>query len=481
MIHPRLPRSWSLRSRLVAMSVVLTAIALVITDLSATFALRSYLIGKVDDQLTQVASGPVLRLNDMGLNDQMNDGDMMGSGRRVPSAFSVTLLDPSGKPLRTIGGGVNEKPPSFAGITVQEALRHGAKPWTWHVEGANDHRIISRPLTNNQGVVVVSLSLADANTTLIRTASLIGLVGILVLLLLLVLGRMVIAVGLRPLTKVEETAEAIAAGDLSARIPDESSQTEVGRITRSLNRMLERIEESFKVKEESETRLRRFVADASHELRTPLTAVRGFSELHRQGAITGEVATTDAMRRIEREAVRMSALVEDLLLLARLDQQRPLELETVDLRAIVDEVVEAARVSTPNHPIAYIPPNSAILAQADALRLNQAISNLLVNARTHTPAGTPIAVALIAIDGEAIISVSDQGPGLTEEQAARIFERFYRADASRTRTNGTPEGSGLGLSIVDAVMKAHGGSADVVSRLGEGATFILRLPLLVEE
>ena len=463
------------------MSVVLTAIALVITDLSATFALRSYLIGKVDDQLTQVASGPVLRLNDMGLNDQMNDGDMMGSGRRVPSAFSVTLLDPSGKPLRTIGGGVNEKPPSFAGITVQEALRHGAKPWTWHVEGANDHRIISRPLTNNQGVVVVSLSLADANTTLIRTASLIGLVGILVLLLLLVLGRMVIAVGLRPLTKVEETAEAIAAGDLSARIPDESSQTEVGRITRSLNRMLERIEESFKVKEESETRLRRFVADASHELRTPLTAVRGFSELHRQGAITGEVATTDAMRRIEREAVRMSALVEDLLLLARLDQQRPLELETVDLRAIVDEVVEAARVSTPNHPIAYIPPNSAILAQADALRLNQAISNLLVNARTHTPDGTPIAVALIAIDGEAIISVSDQGPGLTEEQAARIFERFYRADASRTRTNGTPEGSGLGLSIVDAVMKAHGGSADVVSRLGEGATFILRLPLLVEE
>ena len=463
------------------MSVVLTAIALVITDLSATFALRSYLIGKVDDQLTQVASGPVLRLNDMGLNDQMNDGDMMGRGRRVPSAFSVTLLDPSGNPLRTIGGGINEKPPSFAGITVQEALKHGAKPWTWHVEGANDHRIISRPLTNNQGVVVVSLSLADANTTLIRTATLIGLVGILALLLLLILGRMVIAVGLRPLTKVEETAEAIAAGDLSARIPDESSQTEVGRITRSLNRMLERIEESFKVKEESETRLRRFVADASHELRTPLTAVRGFSELHRQGAITGEVATTDAMRRIEREAVRMSALVEDLLLLARLDQQRPLELETVDLRAIVDEVVEAARVSTPNHPIAYIPPNSAILAQADALRLNQAISNLLVNARTHTPDGTPINVSLVAISGEAIISVADQGPGLTEEQAARIFERFYRADASRTRTNGAPEGSGLGLSIVDAVMKAHGGSADVVSRLGEGATFILRLPLLVEE
>ena len=143
MIHPRLPRSWSLRSRLVAMSVVLTAIALVITDLSATFALRSYLIGKVDDQLTQVASGPVLRLNDMGLNDQMNDGDMMGRGRRVPSAFSVTLLDPSGNPLRTIGGGINEKPPSFAGITVQEALKHGAKPWTWHVEGCSTNQNVA--------------------------------------------------------------------------------------------------------------------------------------------------------------------------------------------------------------------------------------------------------------------------------------------------------------------------------------------------
>lgn len=482
MALPRIfsPQQWSLRGRLVATSVALTAVALIIVDISTAVVLRNYLVHKVDDQLRSVAGGPVLHLDQMGPG--MMDGDAdQGRGRRVPSTITVTLLNPDGSVAGTIGGGVNEKAPSFSGLTVKDVTAHRSEPWTWHQDGfAGDHRIITR-LTTTGGIVVVSIALADINNTLVRTGLLLLLLGLVVLALLLLIGRRAVSLGLRPLDNVEKTAAAIASGDLSARLPDESESTEVGRLNAALNQMLSRIEESFDVKTASEDRLRRFVADASHELRTPLTTVRGFAELHRQGAIQGEFATTDAIRRIERESIRMSALVEDLLMLARLDQQRDLELETVDLRSIVDEVVEAAKVSSPQHVITSDMPSGDVLVNADSRRFNQALSNLMVNARTYTPPGTTIHVSLRKVGNEAVVSVHDQGPGLSEEQATRIFERFYRADSSRTRSEGKSEGSGLGLSIVDAVMKAHGGSADVVSKLGEGATFILRLPLLVLE
>ena len=479
MALPRLfsPQQWSLRGRLVATSVALTAVALIIVDVSTAVVLRNYLVHKVDDQLRSVAGGPVPNLGQLGPG--MMDGDSdQGRGRRVPSTITVTLLNPDGTVAGTIGGGVNEKAPSFNGLTVKAVTEHKSEPWTWHQEGfSGDHRVITR-LTTGGGIVVVSIALTDVNNTLVRTGLLLLLLGLVVLVLLLLIGRRAVSLGLRPLDDVEKTAAAIASGDLSARLPDESAATEVGRLNSALNQMLTRIEESFEVKSASESRLRRFVADASHELRTPLTTVRGFAELHRQGAIKGEVATTDAIRRIEREAIRMSALVEDLLMLARLDQQRDLELETVDLRSVVDEVVQAAKVSSPDHEITVELPAEDVLVKADARRFNQALSNLMVNARTHTPVGTPIHVTLRKVGNDALVSVHDQGPGLSEEQAARIFERFYRADSSRSRSEGQSEGSGLGLSIVDAVMKAHGGSADVVSKLGEGATFILRLPLL---
>ena len=482
MALPRIlsPQRWSLRGRLVATSVALTAVALIIVDISTAVVLRNYLVHKVDDQLRSVAGGPVLHLDQMGPG--MMDGDAdQGRGRRVPSTITVTLLNPDGSMAGTIGGGVNEKAPSFNGLTVKDVTAHRSEPWTWHQDGfAGDHRIITR-LTTTGGIVVVSIALADVNNTLVRTGLLLLLLGLVVLALLLLIGRRAVSLGLRPLDNVEKTAAAIASGDLSARLPDESESTEVGRLNAALNQMLSRIEESFDVKTASEDRLRRFVADASHELRTPLTTVRGFAELHRQGAIQGEFATTDAIRRIERESIRMSALVEDLLMLARLDQQRDLELETVDLRSVVDEVVEAAKVSSPQHVITSDMPSGDVLVNADSRRFNQALSNLMVNARTYTPPGTTIHVSLRKVGNEAVVSVHDQGPGLSEEQATRIFERFYRADSSRTRSEGQSEGSGLGLSIVDAVMKAHGGSADVVSKLGEGATFILRLPLLVLE
>ena len=482
MALPRIfsPKRWSLRGRLVATSVALTAVALIVVDVSTAIVLRNYLVHKVDDQLRSVAGGPVLNFDQLRPG-MMDDDTDQGRSRRVPSTITVTLLNADGSIVGSIGGGVNDKAPSFVGLTTKDVNRNNSKPWTWHQEGfAGDHRVITR-LTTAGGIVVVSIALTDVNNTLVRTGLLLLLLGLVVLGLLLLIGRRAVSLGLRPLDNVEKTAAAIASGDLSARLPDESSTTEVGRLNAALNLMLTRIEESFDVKSASEDRLRRFVADASHELRTPLTTVRGFAELHRQGAIQGEAATTDAIRRIERESIRMSALVEDLLMLARLDQQSEMQLETVDLRAVVDEVVEAAKVSSPEHTITVELPVQDVLVNADARRFNQALSNLMANARIYAPAGTSIHVTVRKIGADAVVSVHDQGPGLSEDQAARIFERFYRADSSRTRSEGQSEGSGLGLSIVDAVMKAHGGSADVVSKLGEGATFILRLPLLVLE
>jgi two-component system OmpR family sensor kinase len=235
--------------------------------------------------------------------------------------------------------------------------------------------------------------------------------------------------------------------------------------------MLTRIEESFEVRVESENKLRRFVADASHELRTPLTAIRGFAELHRQGAVVGEDKTKELITRIEKESIRMSSLVEDLLLLARLDQSRELTADPVDLNTLITEVVASARAAGPDHPIEVKLGESEIFVLGDSLRIHQVIANLLANARTHTPTGTKIVITAEQGINETTVSVSDNGPGLSQADQEKIFERFYRADPARVRNS--IEGSGLGLSIVDAVMSAHGGYVSVKSKLGEGSTFTL--------
>lgn len=287
--------------------------------------------------------------------------------------------------------------------------------------------------------------------------------------------RRIIGISLKPLTQVEETAEAFAKGDYTARLPEARGDTEVGKLTWALNQMLSRIEESFEAQKASEDKLRRFVADASHELRTPLTAIRGFAELHRQGAIKGEEKTGELVGRIEQESIRMSTLVEDLLLLARLDQSREMERLPIDLNTLISEAVTSAQAAGPDHPIEMSLPKDEIFLLGDSMRIHQVIANLLANARTHTPAGTEIKVALVADESGITIEVSDYGPGLSKADQKRIFERFYRADPSRVRSRG--EGTGLGLSIVDAVMRAHGGTVSVTSELGHGATFKLFFPI----
>jgi two-component system, OmpR family, sensor kinase len=305
------------------------------------------------------------------------------------------------------------------------------------------------------------------------------LVTVAVLVAITGVGLWFICFGLRPLREIEATAATIAAGDLSQRVERAEPKTEVGRLGLSLNAMLAQIESAFKAREESERRLRRseqrlrrFVADASHELRTPLAAIRAYAELFGRGAAERPQDLARSMSGISRESERMSLLVEDLLLLARLDEGRPLEQEPVDLAQVVGEAVDAARIVDHDRPIDVAVEPATVIGDRD--RLRQVVDNLLANVRSHTPRGSKVAVGLHPVDGRVELSVSDTGPGLSEEQAAQVFERFYRVDGSRARVSG---GVGLGLSIVAAVAQAHGGNAEARTTPGGGATFVVAIPL----
>jgi two-component system OmpR family sensor kinase len=275
--------------------------------------------------------------------------------------------------------------------------------------------------------------------------------------------------GLRPIDEIIGTAERIADGDLSERAPAPKRADEVGHLGTALNTMLDRIEEAVAGKTQSEARTRRFAADASHELRTPLTSIRGYAELYRQGARSPEEVER-AMARIEREAVRMGVLVEDLLLLARLDQGRPLERAPVDLTALVLDSATAARAIEPDRPFQVDVGERPVVVTGDGNRLRQVVDNLLTNVREHTAAGTSVTVALTVGDATATLVVADEGPGMTNEAAARVFDRFWQAEP-------TSRGTGLGLSIVAEIVAAHGGTIDLATAPGEGARFTVVLPI----
>lgn len=489
---------WSLRSRLVVGVVVLSALGFGASDVAARNSLRSFLVNQVDTQLTSVAGGSVLRLDRAGIAPEDNslpststsEGNEGGTStttprsqtttlrplRSVPTSMSVTLLDPHGNILGVIGGDLNtqEIGKYVRGLTPKAVLSHKNLPYTLAASGA-DFRVLARVLPSALGSVVVAQSLDNVDQTVHQLQVLFIFIGLIALLLIALASIKVVNIGLKPLEAVEITAESIAAGNLSARLPEAKPGTEVGRLVGSLNQMLARIEESFAARTASENRLRRFVADASHELRTPLTAIRGFAELHRQGAVKGEKDTNALVQRIEKESIRMGSLVEDLLLLARLDQARQMGRVPVNLNATVTDAVDSARAAGPDHPITVSLAEDALYVLGDSNRIHQVVANLLANARAHTPVGTPIAVTVAQSDDGTTVEVADKGPGLSEADQERIFERFFRADPSRARMR--EEGSGLGLSIVDAVMRAHGGRVSVASKLGEGATFTLFFPV----
>ena len=484
---PRVP----LRVTLVALLVTLVAAALLATGFTATSLLRGYLTHQQDDELEAQALGVA--------SDPRHAAGFCGGEPRYPSTGFVGCIVPDEAQLRVFAGPIDDQgrlpaldrllsavdDPDGEG-TPPQADPDGPRPFTVAAEdGHTSWRMVAVALPNGT-IAVFGSDLAGDEKVIGRLVWIEVIVGLIVLAVLGAAGYVLVRNSLRPLAEVEATARAIAAGDLSRRVPEGDDRTEVGRLSTSLNGMLSRIETAFRAQQASEeqargseNRMRRFVADASHELRTPLTSIRGFAELYRQGAVSSDEDVRRLMERIEAEGARMGLLVEDLLLLARLDQQRPLTFAPVDLAGIAGDAVHDAKAVAPDRPIALHLDESLTdvpVVRGDEGRLRQVVGNLVANALTHTPAGTRVTVTVAEAPDDAgvlLLRVADEGPGMDPADAERAFERFYRADTSRTRAAG---GTGLGLAIVSSLVAAHGGSVGLDTAPGQGAVVTVRLP-----
>jgi two-component system OmpR family sensor kinase len=462
----------SLRRR-VLVGFLAVAAVLVVTNLALSSTFRSFLIDGVDRQLTGVASRPVF-----GGDRGRAPGPPPGESQTFTEYFiAVGDRNATNFALRSSAfADENQPPPRLEQAAVlSHATRRRLPPRAFTApaeRGRGSWRLVAVSNPRGDQVTVVGTSLDEVGATLgrIRLVQLAGTAA--VLLALGVVSWWMLRLGVHPLEDMARTADAIAGGDLSHRVDHPGEKTETGRLGKALNSMLERIEEAFRAREASEARLRRFAADASHELRTPLTSIQGYTELWRAGGLQSEEELAEAMRRMEQEARRMAALVEDLLLLARLDQHRPLERTGVRLDELAADGVRDARAVEPDRSIeASLEP---VVVAGDEMHLRQVVSNLLTNARVHTPAGAAVRVSVAVHEGRARLEVADDGPGMDATTVAKVFERFYRADPSRARTGG---GTGLGLAIVAAVAEAHGGRAVAHSRPGQGSTFVVELPL----
>ncbi|MBT0767468.1 HAMP domain-containing histidine kinase [Kineosporia sp. J2-2] len=468
-----------LRARLVGIMVVLLVSGLALTGFASQYVLKSYLVDKVDSQLNQ----SLAKLSQAASQGQLSSSLSREDWGLSSAALSLSYDNGSGTP--EMRSPANRAEPALTNLTAEQANDLEQEIFSvGSVTGDTQWRVIAaswgNELTGQTGSVQIALPLDDIDDAVNRLRILILMFGIMVTTIFAGLGWLVIRRSFRPLTEVEETAAAIAAGDLSRRVPAHPPTTEVGRLTHSLNGMLAQIESAFRSREASEQRTRRFAADASHELRTPLASIRGFAELYRQGAVSEPEDIARTMSRIEDESRRMGTLVEDLLLLARLDEQRPARSEPVDLAVLAGDASHDARGLAPDRQVRLVGlteghgPEPAVVI-GDDNRLRQVVANLVANAVRHTPAGTPIEVAVGRQQNVAVLEVRDHGEGLTHEHASKVFERFYRVDASRARHQGG--GSGLGLSIVAAVISSHGGRVGVTATPGGGATFRVELPL----
>ena len=459
----------SLRGRLLAGLISLVTIGMLVSDVVMYTALRSFLTDRIDQQLEETV---VPAAQELEVRYNFRHGP---SGRTViPAGTDARLLDGAGRVVAELSGfRERDDPPPDLSELASDSRNDSRHSFTTKAVGESSlrYRALATPTTDGR-IFVVALPLRDVTQTLGRLVLIEVIATLSVIVLLGLLALWVVRVGLRPLDQMATTAGEIAAGDLSRRVERADDRTEVGRLGTALNAMLGHIEEAFAARTASEQRLRRFVADASHELRTPLTSIRGYAELFRRGAAERPDDLETAMRRIEDESARMSVLVDDLLFLARLDQGRPLEQEEVDLVALASDAVDDARAVSPDRSITF-ETNGPVTVTGDEARLRQVTANLLANARVHTPEGTRVHVRIQSTPDGAQLEVADEGPGLAPDEAARAFERFYRADPARARASG---GSGLGLSIVAAIAAAHGGRATVDTEPGRGATFRVELP-----
>jgi two-component system OmpR family sensor kinase len=540
----QLPGRVPLRIKLITAVLALVIIALVVISVASINLFRDYQLNRASQQVTE--------LYQQTLAGIYNGHGLEPGGQLLPGAF-VVALRPPGSTLRTSqpGASIPDVPSGQAWLSANS----GKLVDVSSVTGTDNWQVITKQVpvqdfntfdgqpTVRQDTLIVGVDLGDINGTVGQLAYIDLVVGGIVVAALAMVGIAIVRTSLRPLKDMEITAAAIAAGDLSRRVPEHDPRTEVGRLGRALNMMLAQIESAFHAREQSEAsarrseeRIRQFVADASHELRTPLTAIRGYAEYYRQrggldngsdpagkpehessrrpalnGAasdtaptgldgssdpsLTGGLASAGPltrpdmdriMERVEQESSRMGGLVEDMLMLARLDEQRPIERRPVDMLMLAADAVQDARIVAPGRAIDLtVGTGTAFLVLGDEGRLRQVISNLMSNALTHTPEGSPISVRIHAGQQagtppvpSAVLEVIDHGPGLSPEQASRVFERFYRADQARGRRTG---GSGLGLAIVAALVAAHDGTVSVVDTApGRGATFRITLPLAPE-
>jgi two-component system OmpR family sensor kinase len=502
----------SLRGRLLVATVVVLATGLLTADVITYVALRSFLSAQLDARLVQ--AGETIEHGTDRLPGRGGRGDRGPGEARSVANLSLTVpgffaqtRDSDGKVTQVealtdddvvhtpalpavLPVSATRAPPSTdpngqpgSSPSGNDAASDQATFDTVPSVDADGPAFRVRYSVNNATgeVIVVGLPLTEVQKTLSQLVVIEALVSVAVLLLSGATGLYLVRVGLRPLEDIADTAAHIAAGDLSRRVERSDERTEVGRLGGSLNVMLGQIETAFTEREASEAalraseeRLRRFVGDASHELRTPLAAIQAYAELFERGADQHPEDLPRLMRNIHKECQRMGVLVDDLLLLTRLDQGRPLEREPVDLGAIAHETVDAGRAIDPGREI-RLDVDGLVEVPGDRTRLRQIADNLLLNARLHTPAATPVEVRVVERDGFAVLEVIDHGPGIDAELAEKVFERFYRGDPSRSRADG---GSGLGLSIVQAIAQAHGGHAEASATPGGGATFRIFLPLL---
>ncbi len=478
----------SLQKRLVGVVALLLVLGLLVADVVIYTSVRSFLYGQADNTLAQ---NEALGFNYLtfvaGRHARASEPAL---SRRISYDVYVTVLDRNGRViLRRPSGPPTHPDPApilTKTIPVQQVpeiysrVRVGRYAGTFHpdpdavVLGSTsdpDGAYRTVAVTVPQGTLVMSLSLNPTNDTLNSLRRVEFFASLSVLLAMGVLVLVVVRRGLRPLRQMATTADAIASGDLTRRVPEGRPGTEIGQLGSALNEMLAQIEGAFDEKSASEERLRQFVADASHELRTPLTSIRGYAELLGRGGFSDEDGRRKALKRIEDEATRMGGLVEDLLLLAELDRGRPLRAEPVDLHRIcVDAVGDSNAVDHDHHLI--LEPGPPVVVVGDGERLAQVAHNLVRNALAHTPPGTDVTVSTGVAERTGYIKVSDNGPGIPPEVASRVFDRFYQGDPSRSAS-----GTGLGLAIVRAIAEALHGTAEVMSAPGMGATLLVKVPL----
>ena len=473
----------SLRARLLAAVLVVAAVGLLLLAAITYYEQRSYQLDRIDDQARAGAGAVEAALAENGIGHHLepdhggHDGDAPrggGPGVGLPAGTWGAIRDANGTLHPFVfeyGQNVTASPAIPAKLTVGKAQTVSGR------DGDHEqYRVVAVPQHGGPGTTIVAVPLRDVDQRLDRLLLVEGFVIAGVLLLLAAVAWILVRVGLLPLDRIGHTASRIAGGDLSHRVAVADPRTEVGRVGLALNAMLDRLESAFAERQASEDRLRQFIADASHELRTPLASIRGYAELFRMGAASKPADVEKAMRRIEDEAARMGVLVEDLLTLARLDEVADAPHTEVDLAGLARDAADDARATAPGRAIDVAGDNGAIV-MGDAHQLRQVLANLLRNAIVHTPAGSPIEVAIAVRGGEVRLEVRDHGPGLPTDDPDTLFERFWRAEGGRERGK---SGAGLGLAIVAAIVSAHRGRVSAANADGGGAAFVVTLPTAVD-